>query len=114
MLFPVKLKLAHHEAEEMRKYMLRLLEMSADTRAKNEVIIVAEYFQKFDSTVRSRVFKIGSKRISQYNIPLSIARILWFRWQQENNGETIQAVLGKIDYELNALNRVPYSPKTLI
>ncbi|MCE7061234.1 hypothetical protein [Dyadobacter sp. CY343] len=114
MLFPVKLKLAHYEAEAMRQYMFRLLQLAADPRAKNEVIIIAEYFQRFDTLVRGKVFKLGKSRVGIYTIPLSVARILWFRWQQEDNGDAIQSILGKVDYELNAQNRVPIFPKTLI
>jgi hypothetical protein len=114
MLFPVKLKLAHYEAEAMRQYLQRMLETSLNPDAKNEVIVLAEHFQKFDSSVRSKVFRVAGTKTCIYSVPLSVARILWYRWQQENGGNAIQSVLGKIDYELNTLNRVPHFPKTLI
>jgi len=114
MLFPVKLKLAHHEAEALRRYLYYLLEKSADYRAKTDVIILAEYFQRFDTLVRGKIFRPGAARIGTYTIPLSIARILWCRWQQEVASDVIQTILGKIDYELNAQNRAPYFPKALV
>lgn len=114
MLFPVKLKLAGHEAEALRKYLLRMVEISMDKAAKNEIIILAESFPRFDSAVRSKALRPQPKNLPTYTISLPVARILWYRWQHENNGHIIQSVLGKIDYELNAQNRVPQFPKHLI
>lgn len=113
MLFPVKLKLATYEAEALRKYMQRMLEISLNADARNEVILLGEFYPKIESIVRSKLFKLGN-RVSTYSIPLSVARTLWYRWQQEDNGEVIQMILGKIDYQLNSIQRVPKFPTKLI
>lgn len=113
MLFPIKLKLASYEAEAMRRYLKRMFELSFDPNVRNEVIVLAEYYPRIETLVRGKIFRPTSK-ISSYKIPLSVARILWARWQKENNGEILQMVLGKIDYELNALNKRPDFPTELI
>lgn len=109
MLHPVKLKLAPFEAEALRQYMQHMLRMSADRRVRNEVIVLAEFFPKFDAMVRNRFFRSMTK-VSTYTVPLSVARILWARWQKEDNGNTIQLVLGKVDYYLNTIDKLPDFP----
>jgi hypothetical protein len=90
-----------------------MVELSFDPAADNEVIVLAEHFQKFDGSVRARFFKIGGSRITSYTLPLSVARILWNRLQFEAQCEGTQGVLGKLDYELHAKNRIPKSTKSL-
>jgi hypothetical protein len=113
MLLPVKLKLATFEAEALRQYMLRMFEISLNKEARNEVILLGEYYPKIESTVRSKLFR-HTRKVSCYTIPLSIARTLWCRWQKEQVSEPIQMILVKIDYELETMNRKPQFPTKLL
>jgi len=113
MLFPVKLKLATFEAEALRIYMQRMLEISLNNEARNEVIILGEYYPKIESAVRAKLFS-PRRKVSAYTLPLSIARTLWCRWQKEEINEAIQMILTKIDYELTAMDRKPHFPTKLL
>lgn len=113
MIFPVNIKLAAYEAEVFRMYMRRMLESSLDKNARNEVIILGEYYPRLEANVRSKRFRFGNK-VCTYILPLSVARIIWYRWQLEDNGQIIQSILGKIDHAFNAINRVPNFSKILI
>lgn len=118
MLRPIKLKLAVYEAEALRKYLQRLFEICVTAQpgqiVRPEVVTIAEHFQKFDTAVRSKLFR-SANQLGTYSIPQSVSIFLWYRWQQENNGPVIQSILGKLDYELKNSNRVPETafPKTL-
>lgn len=103
---PIRLKLGKYEALALQQYFLKMYKISMQSYALPDEIILAENFYRIDRLVRAKLFSHNPKE-GFYSVPLSVAIILWEKWQKEPRTFELQNMLAKLDYELNRFNRVP-------
>jgi len=113
MVTPVKLRLAKHEARRLVEYFNIKIEgklNSSDVR--NDLIVMAEFYEKLFLKATRQQLKPGHKP-TIYHLPLSIARILHNRLQQEPCDSILQNILYNLDHELTNINMAPKFSKQL-
>lgn len=113
MIKPVQIKLAKHEAQKLLAYFHQTTDGKLkDTNVRNDLIMIAEHYDTLYIKVTKHLLIDGYKLVV-YKFPLSLARILHTRLQQEPYNQVLQNILGNLDKELNNRNMVPHFPKQL-
>ncbi|WP_254561815.1 hypothetical protein [Dyadobacter diqingensis] len=113
MLFPVKIRLAKHEAEQLTMYVLnKSIGILRNPDVRNDLIVLAEFSEKLQNKFRSHRQKPTNKPVV-YTIPLSVARILHLRFQKEDITPVLQWVLASLDQELVNMSMKPKFPTQL-
>jgi hypothetical protein len=104
---PLKIKLTYPELQALTHYLRFMVELARHPQAGLELIVLAEY----SPTIEKRLitaWRRDPRKPCSYTLPLSVARILHKRWQQEELMiPLLQMVLNALDYELTAQNRKP-------
>jgi len=110
----VRIRLAKHEAERLVTYYFSSFNGKLkDANVDNELIVMAEYYDKlFIKAVRHGI-KPGNKPVV-YQLPLSISRILHDRLQSDPWDTILQNVLGSLDQELTNMGMKPNIPVKLL
>lgn len=110
---PLRIKLTFPDMQHLRDY-LRQAEFKAfNPQAREELIVLAEHCPTIERRLVAAWRREKSKAYS-YTLPLSVARILHRRWQQEPIRPELQIILGGIDYELTARGMKPDLSKPMI
>jgi len=114
MQFPVKIRLAKHEAEALTMYVSnKSTGILTNPEVRNDLIVLAEFYMKLSTKYRTHRMKATTKPVV-YTLPLSVARILHLRFQKEEINPALQIVLASLDQELTNMSMKPKFPITLI
>lgn len=113
-LFPVKIRLVKHEAEQLTMFVLnKSVGILRNPEVRNDLIVLAEFSETLKSKLRIHRSKITQKPLV-YTLPLSVARILHHRLQKEEISPALQIVLANLDQELTNMNMKPTFPISLL
>lgn len=95
----LKIKLTYVEVGQLRDYMYAAYWRAMNPQAVNEYLVLAEYLPRAEQNliVAGRRDRL---KVYQYKMPVSVARILHRRFQQESISRPLQDVLSGLDYEL--------------
>lgn len=104
---PLRIKLTCAELQALTSYMRFINELARHPQAGIELIVLAEYCPTIEKRLVA-AWRRDRYKAYPYTLPLSVARILHKRWQQEELMiPLLQMVLNALDYELTAQNRKP-------
>jgi hypothetical protein len=96
---PLKIKLTYREVGHLRDYIHSAYWKAMNPQAVDEYLVLAEYLPRAEQNL----IVAGRRdplKVYQYKMPLSVARILHRRFQQEPLNGPLQDVLSGLDYEL--------------
>lgn len=110
---PIKVKLTCLELMMVRNYVAYANSKADSPQAGEEIIVLAEYLPIIERKIVA-AWRRNKSKPYPYSLPLSVARILHRRWQQEAISDDLRLVLGGIDYELTARNLKPDTLKAMI
>ena len=114
MQFPVKIRLAKHEAEHLTMYVSKKSTgILKNPDVRNDLIVLAEYYTKLYTKFRTHRMKATNKPVV-YTLPLSVVRILHHRFQKEEITPALQNVLTTLDQELTNMDMKPTFPISLV
>lgn len=110
---PLKIKLTYTEVGQLRDYMHSAYWKAMNPQSLDEYLVLAEYYPRAE-----RNFIVAGQRdrlkVYQYKMPMSVARILHRRFQQEPISRPLQDVLSGLDYELLRRGLKPDKNKLMI
>ena len=110
----IRIRLAKHEAERLVTYYFSCINGKLkDPNVRNELIVMAEYYDKLIIKVYRHQSKLGNKPVV-YQLPLSISRILHARMQVSHYDTILQNVLSSLDQELTNMGMKPNFPVKLL
>lgn len=110
---PVKIKLRYEEAHELLYYLYENAAIAKNAQAEVDLIVLSEFLvpaARQDYTISKRL----RTNYYQYTMPLSVARILHRRWQDQEISHELQMVLSCIDKELTNRGLKPDPDKPII
>jgi hypothetical protein len=96
---PIKLKLTYKELYQLSLYINYNGSKAYQPQAREELIVLAEYAPTIHKRLVASNFR-DHRKPYPYSLPVSVARILHRRWQQEPIPDELQMVLSALDYEL--------------
>ena len=100
MILPLKIKLTYYEARQLGDYFMRAGRIAIHPQAREELMVLAEISPRFESQVVKAWRDPNKGKVFTYTIPMSVARILHRRLQQEVITSEMQMVLMGLDKEL--------------
>lgn len=109
---PIRLKLAYWESIGLKMFLEPISHTKVGPATRNETIVLIEFAEKF----YSKCFNHGlTKRNANvnYQVPLSVARILHYRLQYHPTNAALQSILPKIDQQLTNRGVKPSFEETL-
>jgi len=106
---PVTLKLAFYEANYLRGHLIGVCAIKLKPQTSNDVIVLAEYFEKFQSACASHGLRRPDK-VVPYRLPLSVARIFHERLLSVQYCDACQSILSKLDQQLTNRGLKPIQP----
>ena len=110
---PIKVKLTCLELMMVRNYLTYANSKADSPQAGEEIIVLAEHLPIIERRIVA-AWRRNKSKPYPYSLPLSVARILHRRWQQEVISDSLRMVLCGIDYELTARNMKPDTLKAMI
>lgn len=112
---PIKIKLRYDQLLAVRNYLAyaQWQAHNAKAQAHEELIVLAEHVPGIEKKLNQAVSRKPGKPFD-YTMPLSVARILHRRWQQEVISDSLRMVLGGIDLELTNRGMKPDTIKHMI
>ncbi|TDB69084.1 hypothetical protein [Arundinibacter roseus] len=96
---PIKIKLTYWELVHLRDYLFQAFQIARNPQAREELIVLAEFLPKAEQQLITAGRRSRSKAYL-FTLPLSVARILHRRWQQQPITAEMQMILNALDYEL--------------
>lgn len=110
----VRIRLVKHEAQRLIAYYHSCFTGKLNQPdVRNELIVMAEYYDKLFLKVYKHQTKSGNKSVV-YQLPLSISRILHARLQADPWDTILQNVLASLDQELTNMGMKPNFPVKLL
>ncbi len=110
---PIKLRLTYYEAQQLRNYVSQAARLAKHPQAQDELLVLAD----FELRIVQQCTTLGRRLRTNaylYSIPVSVARLLHRRWQQEKILPEQQWILSGLDAELDKRNLKPDVAKARI